>query len=91
VQALDESAPYVFDFEEGLREVAEALALAPGTVRSRASVADLRERDRQAKELANNTQLAQMAGQALQSGGQGAANLVAADQMQQGFTGRKAA
>lgn len=81
---IDPSSVYVFNVEEGLRAAGEALALPPDLMRSRKSVAEQRERDRQAQELANNTQLAQMAGQALQAGGQGAANLATADQIQQG-------
>lgn len=87
---LDPSSVYVFAVEEGLRAAGEALALPPDTMRSRAAVQELRERDEQAQELANNTQLAQMAGQALQAGGQGAANLATAEQIQQGNM-RKAA
>lgn len=81
---IEPGAAYVFNMEEGLREVGEALALPPGTMRDRKTVADLRERDRKAQELAQNAELAKQAGQALQAGGQGTANLVAANEMQEG-------
>lgn len=90
VKDLDPSAVYALNVEEGLREVGEALALAPRTMRSRAEVEQLRARDRQAQELAQNTQMAEMAARALQAGGQGAANLATADQIANGNM-RKAA
>lgn len=87
---LDPVAAYAFNLEEGLREVAEALALAPKTMRTRDEVMQEREARRQAEALANNAQLAEMAGRALQSGGQGAANIATAEQIQNGNM-RKAA
>lgn len=90
VRDLDQSAIYALNIEEGLRAVGEALALPPKAMRSRAEVAEMRARDEQAKILAENTQMAEMAGRALQSGGQGAANLATADAIQNGDM-RKAA
>lgn len=89
VREMDPGAVYVLNMEEGLREVGEALALPPGTMRSRKEVAALRARDEQAQELAQNAAMAKEAAQALQASGQGAANLATADQIQNG--GRMAA
>ncbi|ODT88115.1 portal protein [Phenylobacterium sp. SCN 70-31] len=81
---LDPSAVYALNVEEGLRSVFEAVALPPKAVRGRAEVAELRARDEQAKILAQNAELAEMAGRALSAGGQGAANLATADAIQNG-------
>ncbi|PZQ63361.1 MAG: hypothetical protein DI570_09215 [Phenylobacterium zucineum] len=88
---LDPSAAYALNIEEGLRSVGEALALPPAALRGRKEVAELRARDEQARAMAENAEIAETAARALQAGGQGAANIVAADQMQNGFVGRKAA
>lgn len=87
---IDPSSVYVYAIEEGLRAAGEALALPPETMRSRKQVAELRARDEQARQLAENAELMKQAGQALQASGQGAANLATADQIQDGGM-RKAA
>lgn len=81
---LDPQAVFALNIEEGLRDVAEAVALPPRVIRSRSEVEAMRAREAQAQELARNTEMAAMAAQALQAGGQGAANLATADQIQNG-------
>lgn len=76
---LDPTAPYVFAVEEQLRVVGEALALPPETLRSRAEVAQLRARDAQARELAENKDMMQAAATALRDGGQGLSTLTGAN------------
>lgn len=81
---LDPTAPYVFAVEEGLRVVGEALALPPETMRSRASVAEMRERDAQAQQMANDRETMTAAATALRDGGQGVASLTGAEAMANG-------
>jgi hypothetical protein len=77
-KALDENAPYVIAVEEGIRSVAEALGLPPEGLRSRATVEEERQRRQKAEMLAQNSQLAAQAAQALRDGGQGLNSLQAA-------------
>lgn len=77
---LDPTAPYVFAVEEGLRAVAEAYALPPEATRSREAVAQMRERDRMAQEVAQNAELMTMAATAMRDGGQGVASVMGAGQ-----------
>lgn len=72
---IDPSATYVLAVEEGLRAVGEALALAPETMRGRSAVAELRARDEQARQMAENKEMMGAAATALRDGGQGAASL----------------
>jgi hypothetical protein len=72
---IDPQSAYVFDVEEGLRAIAEALALPPATTRSREAVATKREQDAQAATLAQNAQLMTQAAAAVRDGGQGVNSL----------------
>lgn len=82
---LDPTATYVFAVEEGLRVVGEALALPPETMRSRQSVAEMRARDEQARQMAENREMMNAAATALRDGGQGVASLAGAEAMQGGM------
>ncbi len=68
---IDPQAAYVFDVEEGLRAVADALALPPSTTRSREAVAERRAQEEQAAALAQQSQLINQAAAAVRDGGQG--------------------
>ena len=77
---LDPAAPYVLNVAEGLRACAEAEGLPIGTLRAREDVEALAAAEAERQAAAEQSEQTLKAAQALQAGGQGAANLASIGQ-----------